>query len=1138
MDEVQSNGWEHSFCKATVAFALDVSETTDTGTLRAEATFIKKVVKQLALKCQRPSRLILCDPSNVRCVPAHAEFDHLEQLKNLRPSGPARPALILQHEKSLTTLRGSTIWFLLTNGNITRSERDSFTQKLLEAQIHGTTLVTVKFGHSDPRPTNSGFELEGSLYALCPNYLGLFYDIKQQEMRVMRKKGVFSVLLASRMCPTIDDSATWDAFPTFKYEQLHMISVPAPTALAADEVILNDGFNSFRFADLLEGKINEAILTLLVVGGEIDQASFKPVGALALTQSCSGQFVAWAEEDFWDFDDFQLIPRVDPTGMARSAFLALSTAISEDRDQDHIGQLRGVLRQAHHANLVNFNKLCRDMAKLRGEVIVTVLSQSPLPQLKIGGPSEWVDNMHQLNNTVPADMGWTNLFWNPGFVADNREPFVEICTICGKENNTKSVLLLTTAASLSVNETTVRPEDPAGVKVTSEWPWEAGYATENDVLCKDMCCCDACSVHCLLQGFPGLKEKPVAIWPIAPFSENLPAHHTQLEQVFGSRFDSALAPMALLSVLLKAWKHIKIQEGGSSSRVPTGGSPFARAVFRGITYLLEGIQTDSHGFPARLPGEVGIPGPVNSGEQAPVEELSSSQQPDDEPILGKVYTGHVSIVWKRSIFVTLQGVKGNPSGRMDTEHIDDNLCPSQGQELRVKVIKADTDGIELSMKANDKTTSPVCISHQPTEILSLKERLLAEARHINGRGYRTDSLLDRLSLRAFALAFEATCVAVGDGIAYHTWARSLRMVALKRYLFCLMEGAWSRGVQNQDQLMDTMGEIKESITNEVGRLEMDLWVMLEENSYISHRDMDVIRGLSVFNDIQDVLGKAAVAFYQGLMVLSLDDLESISSSQWTVETVFDAVLQSPEISDFWEDYERRHLDNKESAVIDVGKAQAVEQRPEATQIEPTDLRQTQPTDKNKQIDKSPTKVPQVIASSNQRTSPQRRAGWDHISGKQRGLAGSIHAGDSATAARRGGQHQTHGRDAGGCVSWGTGFQRDHVRGDGDVTQRAYDSAQRNISSVFDSQLLTTSAQAYNGPSHTRLNGAHRQPHAQQSQAGVRGAATHGQAGDASATAEGTDISQIDEAVSSAEQASPSEQDSSGLAGKPAAEAWW
>jgi hypothetical protein len=246
MVKVQSNGWEHPFCKATVTCALDVSETTDAGTLRAEATFIRKVVKQLALGCRQRSCLIIRDSALLRCVPAHREFDHLKQLENLHASGPARPALILQHDKSVASPRKSTVRFLMTNGDIAQAERNLFTKGLLEAQIHGTTLVTIKFGDTASMPMDSGFELAASLHALCPNHLSLFYDTRHQEIRIMQRKGVFKTLLSEQMCPDINGFTMWDTYPTLKYEQLNMISVPVPTALVADEVMLGDGLNSFR----------------------------------------------------------------------------------------------------------------------------------------------------------------------------------------------------------------------------------------------------------------------------------------------------------------------------------------------------------------------------------------------------------------------------------------------------------------------------------------------------------------------------------------------------------------------------------------------------------------------------------------------------------------------------------------------------------------------------------------------------------------------------------------------------------------------------------------------------------------------------------------------------------------------------
>ncbi|RKU45716.1 hypothetical protein DL546_007607 [Coniochaeta pulveracea] len=1100
----QLDGWDHPFCRATVTFALDVSQTTDKATLKAEATFVKRVVKQLASECQKSSHLILCDSNNVRCVPAHAEFDHLRQLENLQSSGPARPGVMLQHDKSIDILRKSTIWFLMTDGDITPGEQNAFTQSLLEAHIHGTTLVSVKFGDTDSKPPESGFELAEALLALCPNYLSLFYDKRQQKMRVMHSKGVFETMLGGQMCPPIDDATTWEAFPTFRLEQLNMISVPAPMLLAADEVLLADGFNTLQVADLLTGQIDSTVLKLLVVGGDIDKANFKPVRALAQTKSESDEIAAWASQEFWDYDDFRLLPRVDEKGMARSAFLALSTAISEHRDQDHVDRLRGVLRQANHHNLINFNSLCRDMAKLRGEVIVTLLSQPSPPRLKIGGPPKWVRNIEHLNNIVPANMGWTNLFWNGEFVADHKRPFVTSCTICGKEDNTHSVLLLTKAGSLPAGESKTAFKAAAEVQMEPNWLWEVVYATGSGILCTDTCCCDACSVQFLSHGFGGIKNKPVAIWPIARFDENQVSYQAQLEQVFGSRFEATHALMAFLSVLVKVWKDTQTPQARSSSGIPDGGSSFAKAVFRAICHLLEGIQTDFRGLPMQDAAQEVATDQVSTEELSNTDLTSSSLEPDDKPVLGKVYTGRVSIVWKTDVFVTLQNIKGNPSGRIDMGQNDDALWqrngPSPGMEVRVKVVETENDAIELSMKDVNQSMNPVSVSRHTTEVICLGDRLRDGIRQVDGRRCRSDCLLDRLSLRAFALAFEAACIAIGEGITSHLWARGLRLAALKRYLFCLFENIWANGLQNQKRLKGILDWINRLIVRNTERPET-MRLVVSEEELLSRDNMDIIRGLSVFNEIEGVLGKATVAVCQGMLGLNVDALEAIPTRQWTVMTVFTMVLQSPEVTHFWEAYEQGKVDSKENHDA---KPQPALPRPISTQVETTSARQAQP--KDTQVDLSQMEAPQASDFSTGRSTPQRRAGWGYLSGEQRGLAHSIHAGGSGTAARQTSQ-RNHGRDDGRRITQASGFGGDYNRRDGDVAQRAYASAQRNFSSVLDSHSLIMDAQVGSGPREA-------------------------------ATAEHTGGPRIVEMGPSEQRARHSERESSEMDGAPAAEAWW
>ncbi|KAI2624139.1 ATP-dependent RNA helicase DHX8 [Hypoxylon sp. NC1633] len=74
---------------------------------------------------------------------------------------------------------------------------------------------------------------------------------------------------------------------------------------------------------------------------------------------------------------------------------------------------------------------------------------------------------------------------------------------------------------------------------------------------------------------------------------------------------------------------------------------------------------------------------------------------DDEPVLYKVYEGHVTGIKDFGAFVNLHGVKGKVDG-MRVNHPSDLL--SRGQDVKVKIIKIESNRIGLSMKDVDQET--------------------------------------------------------------------------------------------------------------------------------------------------------------------------------------------------------------------------------------------------------------------------------------------------------------------------------------------------------------------------------------------------------------------------------------------------
>lgn len=84
---------------------------------------------------------------------------------------------------------------------------------------------------------------------------------------------------------------------------------------------------------------------------------------------------------------------------------------------------------------------------------------------------------------------------------------------------------------------------------------------------------------------------------------------------------------------------------------------------------------------------------------------------DNEPILGKVYEGHVTGIKDFGAFVNLHGVRGKVDGMVHISHLIDGQRvnhPSdllaKGQDVKVKVLKIEGNRIGLSMKEVDQVS--------------------------------------------------------------------------------------------------------------------------------------------------------------------------------------------------------------------------------------------------------------------------------------------------------------------------------------------------------------------------------------------------------------------------------------------------
>ena len=327
--------------------------------------------------CQRVSSL-LSGPSQAAAtvLPWHGWLEpvgSLSTLDKLASLYGTKPRVMLQDSGGQEALKGSDLWFLMTDGLVRGPERVAFADCIANAGLHGTSCITVIFGNLAIGPGSCNVSVGVSVFAMCPNCLFLFYDTGTEEIIVMQTKGIFNTLLKGSENPVFDEASKWDSFPRLCLDDLSNIIIPPPTRLGKDEVQLL-GSLVINFEDLWANKLSKDEVESVLA----NEDSLRTVIMSAQSSGNAAKFQKWVRQQQTPIDDSLEMTRIDTGGQAQSAFLAVLEARKERR-QDGMAELRRNLRAAHERNMQNFLKTCQtnhELSLQRQDIIDSACRQS------------------------------------------------------------------------------------------------------------------------------------------------------------------------------------------------------------------------------------------------------------------------------------------------------------------------------------------------------------------------------------------------------------------------------------------------------------------------------------------------------------------------------------------------------------------------------------------------------------------------------------------------------------------------------------------------------------------------------------------------------------------------------------------
>ena len=342
------NSWL-AFQDCTIAFAIDVSGSTEGHILEIEREAVSTISSLLTPAAQRRSRVI---PWNSTTEPVTI----VTGLPSLRSYGGTCPTSLARKSESSNTIQNSTLWVLLTDGIIDANEYQQFAHELAINNLHGMACIIMVFGDTRRRPAHCNISVGVSVFAALPDCLFLYVDEKSGIVYLMQCSGRFTQILEvqGKAQPELDAKVRWADLPQIDLHDLIHVSVPVPRKLGKDELALQGGL-VINLEDLWSGHD---------LGEETIEQIFRHddnLRSIMLTSQTRGRvesFRNWLKP-FLDAGNLHFSAKLEDGGKSMKAIKTMleemqTVGITEPRKVEL--QLR--LKNAHERNQVSlFNEL-------------------------------------------------------------------------------------------------------------------------------------------------------------------------------------------------------------------------------------------------------------------------------------------------------------------------------------------------------------------------------------------------------------------------------------------------------------------------------------------------------------------------------------------------------------------------------------------------------------------------------------------------------------------------------------------------------------------------------------------------------------------------------------------------------------
>ncbi|KAF4535099.1 uncharacterized protein LTHEOB_12836 [Lasiodiplodia theobromae] len=490
-----------SFAGSDIVFAVDCSASTRGLVLIEEKSAVTQIAEALSPEARATSTVLPWD------YYAHPALD-VAQVGLIKSGNGTTPTVLIHDNNSQERLQKTSIWCLITDGEIESEEVHDFASGIAEAGLHGIPSVVILAGYTVDQPIDCNISVGKAVFALASDSLFLFHDVEFGAVYVMQSKGCFNALLPpGQTSIPLDNTTSWKDLPKINYKSLASVVIPKKRLLSEDTIVLSSG-RQLNLQDIYNDSVDDETAHEILSNND----NLSTVLLTASTRDCKDRVKAWLNGRRFRTNDSMWAPRPDTGDRSLKLISQIIDTLREDPEAE-ISKLSSSLRLSYTRSWQRFcaSVDMRDkFEEIRPDVVSDAMHFLNLDDMTphspaILGPAspalarcrnERKDEQRpvRLYSYPATNTGRERrpregkLLYTPGYrIREFGDHYRGQCAICGTPDSIFAILL---KAAASDDETPGFPSPDA--RANHLYPMVLGAYPETDIIAPEVYC-EICS---------------------------------------------------------------------------------------------------------------------------------------------------------------------------------------------------------------------------------------------------------------------------------------------------------------------------------------------------------------------------------------------------------------------------------------------------------------------------------------------------------------------------------------------------------------------------------------------------------------------------------------------------------------------